>query len=259
MRRALLVNAFVFILWATYCCWGQEITGSIRGTVTDPSANAVVGATVIVTNTDTNLATRQVTTNQSGEYVAPLLPVGNYSISAEASGFQRQTQSGIVLHVGDRLTADFRLLVGSTSQTVEVSAAQVQVQLQNASGEGLISGEQVRGLPINNRNYEQLVALQPGVSGNVPDQLYVGVYNYQNQTNTLAFSVGGGRSTENNWTIDGVDNLDRGSNLTLLNYPSVDAIQEFKLLRGTYDAEYGRSASGQVNVITRSGTKQFHG
>ena len=259
MRKAFLVNAFVLILAATTCCWCQEITGTIRGTVTDPSGNTVANAVVIVTNTDTNLDIRQVTTNQAGEYVAPLLPVGNYSVSAQASGFQRQTQSGIMLHVGDKLTADFRLVVGSTNQTVEVNGSQLEVQLQNASAEGLISGEQVRGLPINNRNYEQLVALQPGVAGNVPDQLYVGVYNYQNQTNTVAFSVGGGRSTENNWTVDGVDNLDRGSNLTLLNYPSVDAIQEFKLLRGTYEAEYGRSASGQVNVITRSGTKQFHG
>ena len=246
-------------LSATTASRAQEITGTIRGTVTDNSGARVAGATVIVVNSNTGIETRRLTTNRSGEYVAPLLPVGTYEIDVEQAGFKRETESGIVVNVSDRLEKNLQLQVGDNSQTVEVSASQLGVQTENANAESLISGEQVRALPTNNRNYEQLVALQPGVSGNVPDQLYVGVYNYKNQTNVASFSVGGGRDSQNNWTIDGADNVDRGSNKTLLNYPSVDAIEEFKLLRGTYNAEYGRGAAGQIEVVTRSGTKNFHG
>lgn len=237
----------------------QEITGTIRGTVLDGSGAPIAGATVIILNSGTGIQTRKVVTNGSGEYVAPLLPVGTYEIDAESAGFKRYSERGVVVNVSDRLEKNLKLSVGESSQTVEVRSSQLAVQTENANAESLISGEQVRALPTNNRNYEQLVALQPGVSGNVPDQLYVGVYNYKNQTNVASFSVGGGRDSQNNWTIDGADNVDRGSSKTLLNYPSVDAIEEFKLLRGTYSAEYGRGAAGQIEVVTRSGGKQFHG
>lgn len=258
MKRSWRTGAIVLAL-AAQTAAAQTITGTIRGTVTDSSGAIVPNAVVVVTSTDKHIEVRRVTANTSGEYVAPLLPVGNYEISVEANGFQRAVETGVVLNVGDRLTEDFKLKVGSKQETVTVNSDQLQVQLEDAQAESLISGEQVRNLPTNNRNYEQLVALQPGVSGNVPDQLYVGVYNYKNQTNVTNFSIGGGRDTQNNWTIDGADNVDRGSNRTLLNYPSVDAISEFKLLRGTYNAEYGRGAGGQVEVVTRSGTSQFHG
>ena len=237
----------------------QEITGTIRGTVMDNTGASIPGATVTLLNAATGIQTRKVVTNGSGEYVAPLLPVGTYQIDVETPGFKRYTERGVVVNVSDRLEKNLKLSVGESTQTVEVRSSQLAVQTENASAESLISGEQVRALPTNNRNYEQLVALQPGVSGNVPDQLYVGVYNYKNQTNIASFSVGGGRDSQNNWTIDGADNVDRGSNKTLLNYPSVDAIEEFKLLRGTYNAEYGRGAAGQIEVVTRSGGNTFHG
>jgi hypothetical protein len=115
-------------------------------------------------------------------------------------------------------------------------------------------------LAINTRNYEQLVALTPGVTtGLASDQLYVGVTSPTGLSNQINFSVNGGRPTQNNWSVDGADNVDRGANLTLLTYPSVDSIEEFRVVRGQFDAEYGRSSSGQINVITRSGTSQFHG
>jgi hypothetical protein len=265
MRRrtfslALPLFTFAALLVALpFAARAQEITGTIRGTITDPTGAVVPGATVILVDTGKKLEVRRVTTNKSGEYVAPLLPVGTYEIDVESPGFKRAAQKGVVVNVSDRLEENIALAVGDSGATVDVTGTEIQVQLQNASAESLIDGEQVRALPTNNRNYEQLVALQPGVSGNVPDQLYVGVYNYKNQTNVASFSIGGGRDTQNNWTIDGADNVDRGSNRTLLNYPSVDAIEEFKLLRGTYNAEYGRGAAGQVEVITRSGGNKFHG
>jgi len=117
----------------------------------------------------------------------------------------------------------------------------------------------VRELALNSRNYEQLVSLMPGVSSTASDQIYIGTTNPSGQTNVVSFSINGNRNSANNWTIDGADNVDRGSNLTLLNYPSVDAIAEFKILRNSYEAEFGRSASGQVNVVTKSGGSGFHG
>ncbi|HEY0308585.1 MAG TPA: TonB-dependent receptor plug domain-containing protein, partial [Acidobacteriaceae bacterium] len=173
--------------------------------------------------------------------------------------FSTYVVKSLPLHANDALTVNGTLKVGTTD-TVVVTADQLQINLENASSQGLISGTQVRELILNNRNYEQLLALQPGVVyGGTSDQLYIGNSLPGGTTNTVSFSVNGQRSSTNNWTIDGADNVDRGSNLTLINFPSVDAISEFKTLRGTYSAAYGRTASAQINVITRSGTNSLHG
>lgn len=160
MKRSWRTGAIVLAL-AAQTAAAQTITGTIRGTVTDSSGAIVPNAVVVVTSTDKHIEVRRVTANTSGEYVAPLLPVGNYEISVEANGFQRAVETGVVLNVGDRLTEDFKLKVGSKQETVTVNSDQLQVQLEDAQAESLISGEQVRNLPTNNRNYEQLVALQP--------------------------------------------------------------------------------------------------
>src|SRR5947209_8453615 len=123
----------------------------------------------------------------------------------------------------------------------------------------MISGTQVRELALNSRNYEQLVSLMPGVSSTASDQIYIGTTNPSGQTNVVSFSMNGNRNSANNWTIDGADNVDRGGNLTLLNYPSIDAIEEFKVERSLYTADSGRAGGGQIAVATRSGTSQFHG
>ena len=177
-----------------------------------------------------------------------------------AGGFKSEVVTGLVLHVNDALTVNRTLAVGNASETVTVTADQVQLNLENGMSQGLINGTQIRELALNNRNYEQLLLLQPGVSyGGASDQLYIGTSLPAGTSNQVAFSIDGSRPTSNNWTIDGADNVDRGANLTLLSYPSVDAIAEFKTLRGTYLAEFGRNASGQIDVITRSGTNAFHG
>src|SRR5437016_1265887 len=131
--------------------------------------------------------------------------------------------------------------------------------MQSTQAAALVNGTQVRELALNGRNWAQLVFLNPGVSdaGN-SDTLYVGAFAPQG-TNLVTFSMNGGRREQNNFMIDGADNVDRGSNLTLLSFPSVDSIAEFRVIRGQYDPEYGRAASGQVNVITRSGTSMLHG
>jgi len=237
----------------------QEITGQIRGIVTDSSKAVIANATVTITNIDRNLVLRTVETNSAGEYVAPFLPVGRYSVTVEFKGFKKFVKNDIELNVSDRLTVDAALETGALTETVSVESDPLEVNLQSVAMEGLISGTQVRELPLNNRNYEQLVTLQPGVTSNAADQVYVGTTNPQGAVNIVSFSINGNRQSQNNWTIDGADNVDHGSNITLLVYPSVDAIAEFKVERSNYSPEFGRSSSGQINVVTRSGTANFHG
>lgn len=243
--------------------WSQEITGTIVGTVTDPSGAVVPGVKVTVTHTDRNAVIRTLTTDSNGDYVATLLPIGHYQVTAEMEGFKKASQTNVVLNVNDKLTINLKLDVGNLSETVviEDEAARAKVELQTAVAAGLINGTEIRETALNSRNYEQLVSLMPGVASDAAgDQIYVGVSNPLSGTsNQVTYSVNGTRKTGNNWTVDGADNVDRGSNLTLLNYPSVDAISEFKVLRGQYSAEFGRNGAGQINVITKSGTTKFHG
>jgi hypothetical protein len=237
----------------------QEITGSIAGTVTDPAGALVPGATVTITLTERNQVVRTLTTDATGSYMAPGLPIGQYSVTVEAKGFKKAIHTGIVLNVNDKLTINVPLEVGAVSEQVEVQATTSNVELQTATASTLVSGTQIRELSLNNRNYEQLVALVPGVSSSASDQIYIGTTNPLGGTNTVTFSINGARTSSNSWMIDGADNIDRGSMLTLLNYPSIDALDEFKVLRGQYSAEFGRAAGGQINVVTKSGKSQFHG
>ena len=257
--RSLLL-AVVMLVAIRGIAKAQEVSGSISGTVLDPSGASVKDAMVTLTNTDRGHDERVVETDTAGFYTASSLPLGTYTIKVVAHGFQTSTVTGLVLHVNDTLTVNRTMAVGSSDQTVTVSADAVQLNLEDGTTAGLITGTQVRELVLNNRNYEQLVALQPGVSyGGATDQLYIGASAPSGTTSVVSFSINGQRNSANNWTIDGADNVDRGSNLTLLAYPSVDAIAEFKTLRGTYSAQFGRSASSQINVVTRSGTNAFHG
>src|SRR2546423_6460842 len=258
-NRIKLMLLAMMVLFASAMV-AQDITATIVGTVKDQSGAVVPKARVVLTNTDTGVVARTIATNDSGGYSAPQLAVGHYSVTAEAAGFKKATVSNIELHVNEKLTIDPTLQVGSSDQTVNVEAAPVQVELQSATASGVITGTQVRELALNNRNYEQLVSLMPGVSYGGDDQLYIGTTNPSSgQSNQVRFAMNGGRKSMNNWTVDGADNVDRGANLTLLTYPSVDANAEIKVERGLYSAEAGRGGAGQISVVTRSGTKSLHG
>ncbi len=260
MKMSWKVPALLLVILAlAFSLAAQEITGTIVGTVKDPTGAVVPNATITVLNTDKNVVVRTVTSNAGGEYVAALLPIGHYSLTVTAAGFKKTIQRDITLNVNDKLTMNTVLEVGGTEIEVSVEASALQVEQQSATASGLISGTQVRELSLNNRNYEQLVTLQPGVVYGGGDQLYVGIMNPNGDSNEVNFAINGARDNANNWTIDGADNVDRGSNTTLLNYPSVDSIAEFKVLRGMYNAEFGRSMGGQINVITKSGESKFHG
>src|SRR5712691_1657219 len=256
--RALFV-ALALCLGLTGIAAAQEITGSIIGTVKDANGAVVKGATVTITNSDTKLVVRKVTTNDDGEFTVPLLPVAFYDISVEATNFKKHLDERVRVNVNERRTADVTLQAGNISETVTVTSELLQVNTQSAAAANVISGDQVRELSLNNRNWVQLITLSPGVSANIADQIYVGSTNPNAQSNALQIAVNGVRSSSNTYTVDGADTTDRGANLTVQTYPSVDAIGEFTLLRSLYPAESGRSAGGQVNVITKSGASKFHG
>jgi hypothetical protein len=238
----------------------QDISGSIGGTVLDPTGAVVPNAKVTVTNTDRNVVVRTVTTDTAGTYSVPQIPIGNYSVKVDAAGFKTETQTGIVLNVNDDLKINLSLQVGAATDTVEVKAEAVQVELGNATSSTTITGTQVRELELSTRNYEQLVGLMPGVvASSGVDDLYIGNSSPSGLAATIPFYVNGNRNSGANWTVDGSDNVDRGSNLTLQTFPSVDAISEFKVERSLYTADTGRAGGAQINVVTKSGSTAFHG
>jgi Carboxypeptidase regulatory-like domain/TonB-dependent Receptor Plug Domain len=251
--RAKLLGLSVVVAFLSLLCFGQNITASLTGTVTDPSGAIVSGASVTLHNDDTNSDVVTVKTDSNGAYTASELPLGTYTVTVQGQGFKKFIANGVALHVGEHRALNMKLEVGGVAEEVTVTASTVPIQTASAAQDTTITGTQIRELQLNNRNFEQLLMLEPGVANGLPDQVGFGI------ENTTSVSVNGARSSANNWTVDGTDINDSGSNATLLNVPSVDALSEFTLERSTYDAQYGRSGGGQVNVVTKSGTSQFHG
>ena len=260
MRSFFKMGLLVVLIAATGRAFCQEVTATIHGQVTDAGGAVLPGAKVTVTNADKNMLVRTVITDKSGEFIATLLPIGNYTVRVRHAGFKVMDRTGIELHVGDSITLTLAMQVGEVSQEVTVNADATQVQLQSSASEQLISGNEIRELSIANRNFLALIALLPGVTNtSASDEITIGAVNPTGGVNVLPYSLNGGRTNSNSYLLDGADNLDRGANQTLINTPSVDAVAEFKVERGAYSAEYGRNASGQVNIVTRSGNSQFHG
>ena len=194
----------------------SAVSGSITGTVTDSSGAVIVGATVTLTNTDRGQAIRSLKTNSTGFFTASSLPLGTYTVSISSQGFKTETVTGLVLHANDALTVNRSLMPGNVSDVVTVSASEAQVNLENATSEGLINSEQLSEMPLITRNYEVLMNLQPGVSfGGATDDLTRGPTGLSGASSVVAFSVNGGRMTSNSWSIDGADHLDGGANLTI--------------------------------------------
>lgn len=258
-------TSVVFGLAITLCLgsftFGQELTGSIVGTVKDAAGAGIPNATVTITDpAKENLVVRTVQTNDDGAFSAPNLPVSVYTVTVEAQNFKKSVNTDVKLDVGARRSVDVTLEAGNISETVTVQADQAVVESSTPQASTTINGDQVRELSLNNRNWVQLVTLAPGVSNDLSDSVSVGTTDPQTgAVNLISISVNGARSSQNTFTVDGADITDRGSNLTIQAYPSIDSIGEFRVLRSLYPAESGRSGGGQINVITRSGSDKFHG
>lgn len=253
-KTAILLLAAVLLLFAPVAR-AQETTGTITGFVKDSTGAVIPNVEVTVRNVATGVE-RRVTTGAEGEYTATLLPVGRYEITVELQGFKKFTASNIRLSVNDRLRIDVTLEVGAIAETVTVEATVPAVQSESSEVGAVITGKQVTEMPLNGRSLYQLIALQPGVSASsaiVSGRVGVGL------DQLASVNVNGARAAQNNWLIDGADNVDTGSNLAVINYISVDSVSEFRILRGNYSAEFGRSGGGQINVVTKGGGNSFHG
>src|SRR3984957_7136763 len=231
----------------------QQITGSIRGTVLDPSGAIVQAATVTARQTETGLI-RSAVTDRQGEYVLVELPIGHYQLEVHAQGFQKYLRQGISLDVNETATVGIHLKLGSEAQQVEVSADAALVQSTVSSLGQTVLEHEILDLPLDGRNFSQLGLLQPGVVPLTPGLLEAGGPARQNQ----AYAVDGQRPESNNFMIDGADNessVDGGFVLK----PPIDAIAEFKILSHNANAEFGRNTGSTTNIVTRSGTNSFHG
>src|SRR2546423_2101077 len=231
--------------------------GSITGTVRDPQGAAVPKAEVTITE-ETTGTSHTVTANDDGVYTALGLPAGRYSVSTAPQGFKK-TVSNVDLHIGDKLVVDLKLEVGSVNEVVDVTGEAAPVETRSADVSSLVTEKQVTELPLNGRNYAALVLMVPGVSptngagGGATNVRGTGLDSH------VDMSVNGNQSNANMWTVDGVNNMDVGSNATLLVFPSIDSIKEFKVERNSFSAEYGQAQGAVVNLVTKGGGNQFHG
>src|SRR6202166_312960 len=253
MPSAKTLTLFLMALLTSLNVTGQQITGSIRGTVIDPSGAIVRAATVTAKQIETGL-TRVAITDRQGEYVLVELPIGHYQIEVQAKGFQKYLQQGISLEVNQTATDGIRLNLGSETQQVEVSANATLVQSTVSSLGQTVMEHEILDLPLDGRNFSQLGLLQPGVVPLTPGLLEAGGPARQNQ----AYAVDGQRPESNNFMIDGADNVSSADGGFVLK-PPIDAIAEFKILSHNANAEFGRNTGSTTNIVTRSGSNSFHG
>ena len=249
-KITLLVATLSFLLSTAGMLNAQSATGQITGTVKDATGAVISNVTVNLVSDSTGL-TRNTKTNEAGTYSFPQLPVGAYSVSAEQQGFSTAKQSSIQLNVDQVVRVDLDLAVGATTDTINVQASSVNIETESAAVSQTVTTKQVTELPLNGRNFLQLLFLGAGAVETSGEQ------GSMRQGAGNAISINGARPTSNNYLLDGTSNTD-----TALNTPavvlSVDAIQEFKEQTATYSAEYGFSAN-QINIVSKSGTNDLHG
>src|SRR5580698_9093662 len=253
MPGAKTLTLFLMSLLTSLNVAGQQITGSIRGTVVDPSGAIVQAATVTAKQTETGLARSSVTDRQ-GEYVLVELPIGHYPLEVRAPGFQKYLQQGISLDVNESATVGIHLKLGAETQQVEVDADAQMVQSTVSSLGETVMQREILDLPLVERDFSQLGLLQTGVVPLTPGLKDAGGPARANQ----GYAVDGQRPESNNFLIDGADNVSSVDGGFVLK-PPIDAIDEFRILTHNANAEFGRNTGSTTNIITRSGTNSFHG
>lgn len=248
--------SLIFLLAATVA-YGQLTTADILGTVTDSTGAELPNATVTLRNVNTN-DVRKTTTNGSGEYSFNLLRPGHYSLRVEAPGFKTSNTESLSIEAGDRARADAHLEIGASTETVNVEAQTPLLQADNATVSSTVTAKAVQDLPLNGRNFVQLVQIVPGANEGPGNGLTSGGRPDDRRTNAAGFSVNGQDDTLNNWVVDGIDDNERIIG-TIGIKPNVEGIQEITVQTNSYAPEAGRTAGGVINITTRSGTNQFHG
>ncbi|MEM6795880.1 MAG: carboxypeptidase regulatory-like domain-containing protein, partial [Acidobacteriota bacterium] len=253
-------GTLIALLWLTLIAClattasAQRNTASIRGTVTSSDTGAVLpGATVTLRNVDTGL-TREVATNAEGNYTFGNLPTGSYEVTVEFPDFKTTVVKDVVLRVADVREVSTPLEIGQIEEEITVNAPSLVVETIGGEVATTVTGEEVRELPLNGRNFTQLTQLVPGVSAS--DSI-----DFKNKglLSGVDTSVSGSSATGNQWVVDGANNNDTGSNRTILVYPSVEAIEEFKIHRNSYGPEFGGAGGAQINLVTRGGTNEYKG
>jgi hypothetical protein len=257
-RKALLVTVLCSVFSLCPLMYGQA-NGSISGTVSDKSGSVISGAAVEIVSQGTGM-TREVKTDDSGHYLAPLLPVAFYTIQVKSQGFRTTEQKDIRLQVDEQREVDFSLSPASVSSTVEVTATEVAVETTNPTLGQVITSEEVADLPLNGRNFVQLATLTPGTTQETnPNSFFNGAASSEVSTRgTFSLSVGGSRAQSTDWLLDNNANGELTSGALAI-VPSIDSIQEFKVLTYNYSAEYGTRAGPTVLVTTKAGGNQYHG
>ncbi len=254
LRRAGAVLAALVVVWslATPGLHGQTVQGQINGTITDPSGNAVPGAKIVLKSMDTG-AERTTVSSASGVYFLSSVPPGTYSLTVSASGFDSNVVSGLTLLVNQARTLDAHLVIGAVTQTVEVQAAGVALDNTEATIGTVVGHQAVVTMPLNGRNFTQLITLTPGVApvamGQQASFIITGGYSP---------AVNGMREQMNDFTLDGVENNQRFSNTYSVS-PPPDAIAEFKVASHQTGADVSLAAGANVNLVTRSGDNSLHG
>src|SRR5271170_3798065 len=251
------VSLLALLIFITAGAFGQLNTADIVGTVADTTGAVVPNATVTLNNLGTN-EKRTTQSNSSGEYNFTLLAVGHYSVTVKAAGFQTSIAKDIAVEAGDRARYDVHLQLGSESTTIEVTASTPLLQADSATVSSTVTAKAVQDLPLNGRNYVQLVDLQPGAVPGASAALPSGSQPDDRRTNAGSVSVNGQDETLNNWVVDGVDDNERVIG-TVGVKPSIEGIQEITVETNSYAPEAGRTAGGVINIVTKSGTNQFHG
>ena len=251
MKRHLLCIVTLLLLGFTSTAFAQDITARIDGQVTDPNGAIVTQATVTLTNTQTG-EVRTAQSDDNGSYTFTLIQPGTYDLSVKAGGFKEYLSKGLQLSVNDRKTINIPLETGAVTESVTVTTEAPLIQTTPTVGD-VVENRRVVELPLNNRNFMQLLTLVPGVTSSGTSEIGIGL------TNVVDFSVNGTRRNSINFLVDGVSNTDVGSGITLLTIPTVDSIQEFRVITSVPGAEFGKSGGGVVNLITRGGGQDFHG
>jgi len=234
----------------------QAVTGTILGLITDATGSVMPGTTVTLTNTGTGQV-RSVTTDANGEYTVPSLPTGKYTVKAELSGFKTVTVPDVTLGVDQHYRVNLKLEVGAVEESVTVTGSSPLIQTSTSELGTTVSEEQIKTLPLNGRNFVNLTRTVPGVVRGVPGANIDGAGSLAWRA-SASFSANGQRPRDNNYMLDGVDNNETWLQTVVL-FPSVDALDEFKLQTSTYSAEFGRSLGGVVNLQIKSGANQMHG